>query len=658
MTFKNMTIGKRINAGFAAVLLLLALMAGLGLHSIRSLSNETSDALGTNELAQNLMLREVDHLNWAARVSELLTNDQVTSLDIQTDPHKCALGKWLDSQERQQACQDIPELQRILSEIEAPHARLHGTAVQIQAHFQQADSKLNEFLQARKVDHLMWMEQVGHGLLDPKTTRIDVQADPRLCSLGVWLEDPRTVELAGQHAELQKLLTAMVAPHERLDRSIGQINTALAAGEAAQARDLFNKQVRPDAEAVLAQIDRVIEWNRRRTEGMEKANHIFVHHTQPELESCRQLLGEAEHVVSGRVKKINEGIQASAGRTQTLVLGISVVAVCLGIALAYLIGRSVVRGLKQVIEALSGGAEQTASASEQVSSASQSLAEGASEQAAGLEETTSSVEEMASMVRRNAESASQARSMADKATRQTETGMESMRKMNTAIEQIKNSSDQTARIVKTIDEIAFQTNLLALNAAVEAARAGEAGKGFAVVAEEVRNLAQRSAEAAKNTAVMIEEAVCNSDNGVQISQQVEESLAQIAQANGDLNGLIGEIAAASEEQARGADQISKAITQMDSVTQRNAATAEESASAAEELSNQAVEMNAMVRTLSRMVGRVGSSERQRGSGVTAELECSPRATGRAATVRPGTSNFPGEFRLDPEESRKGGISSF
>jgi len=166
--------------------------------------------------------------------------------------------------------------------------------------------------------------------------------------------------------------------------------------------------------------------------------------------------------------------------------------------------------------------------------------------------------------------------------------------MSENIEKIKASSDQTAKIVKTIDEIAMQTNLLALNAAVEAARAGEAGRGFAVVAEEVRNLASRSAQAAKNTADMIAESVKNASDGVKISHEVARSFEQITTSVKTMNELIAEIATASKEQAAGITQVNVAVGQMDKVTQQNAANAEESASASEELSSQAAELKSMV----------------------------------------------------------------
>ena len=253
-----------------------------------------------------------------------------------------------------------------------------------------------------------------------------------------------------------------------------------------------------------------------------------------------------------------------------------------------------VENLDKALQQVAIGADQVGSASVQVSTGGQALSRGTSEQAGSLEEVSSSLQEMSSMTKQNAINAREARGVAEEARGSAEKGVESMSRMSSAINKIKTSSDSTSKIVKTIDEIAFQTNLLALNAAVEAARAGDAGKGFAVVAEEVRNLAMRSAEAAKNTANLIEEAVKNSENGVAINTEVLKNFQEITEKINKVSQVVAEIAAASEQQDQGISQVNKAVEQMNQLTQQNAANAEESASAAEEMSSQSEEMRSMV----------------------------------------------------------------
>lgn len=286
-----------------------------------------------------------------------------------------------------------------------------------------------------------------------------------------------------------------------------------------------------------------------------------------------------------------------------------IIAIAIGILLAIFITAGITKPINVIINTLSSGANQVSSASEQLSGASQQLSEGASEQASSLEEISSSLEEMSSMTKQNADNANQADVLMGDTKSLVAQGKDAMSRLTSAIAEIKNSSDQTAKIIKNIDEIAFQTNLLALNAAVEAARAGEAGKGFAVVAEEVRSLAQRAAEAAKDTAALIEQAQKNSENGVNLAEENSKSMDTINEGAEKVAGLIAEIAAASKEQSQGIEQVNTAVAQLDQVTQSNAANAEESASAAEELSAQAVSMTDAVGSLVSIVrGNNGHSD--------------------------------------------------
>jgi uncharacterized coiled-coil DUF342 family protein len=307
--------------------------------------------------------------------------------------------------------------------------------------------------------------------------------------------------------------------------------------------------------------------------------------------------------------------------------------VCMGIIMAvvvavwFVLSSRISSRIARVIHVITEGSEQVYNAAAQVSQSSQSLAEDASKQAAGLEETTSSLVEMAAMTKQNAENADRANSLSATSKQAADAGAASMERMSQAIKDIQSSSDQTSKIIKVIDEIAFQTNLLALNAAVEAARAGEAGKGFAVVAEEVRNLATRSAEAARNTSNLIETSVQNARTGVEISSEVQASLEQIVEGVTQTSDLISEIASASNEQSQGIEQINGSVSRMDAITQQNAACAEESASASSELKNQTEILRHGAAELEAIVGRMRDSQSAPGT--------SKRSVGTGQATRQG-----------------------
>ncbi len=270
---------------------------------------------------------------------------------------------------------------------------------------------------------------------------------------------------------------------------------------------------------------------------------------------------------------------------------------------AVFIVRGVNNSLRRVSGELRDGAHQVEQAASQVAQSAQSLSQGATEQASSLEETSASMEEMASMVRRNAENAVQAASLVTDVAGQVNDSNAALNEMVGSMAAIRESSNKVAKIIKTIDEIAFQTNILALNAAVEAARAGEAGMGFAVVADEVRNLAQRSAQAAKDTAGLIEESIMRSQEGTEKVEQVAGKITTITESVNKVKGIVDEVREASQQQTQGIDQVTQAIMQMEKVTQTTAATAEESAAASEELSAQAETSMTTVTELEALVGR-------------------------------------------------------
>ncbi|MHC4946584.1 MAG: methyl-accepting chemotaxis protein [Planctomycetota bacterium] len=441
-----------------------------------------------------------------------------------------------------------------------------------------AKNELIESLMQMEIDHLNWADGIDVILTDDQVSDFAVETDPRQCMLGRWYYSDKRFNAMRNVPRLQSILVSLEEPHNVLHDSAIEIS-----------------------EQVL-QAD-------SRSEGMMAAREIYSEKIRPALKEVQALLQKACSTVRGTSANAKEGVISLAQTTGLLVGILSGAAFLLGLVSAWLIARSIVRELRRFMHELSTGGDQTTSAARHVSAASHSLAEEAAEQAASLEEMTSSVEEMSSMIKQNAESARAGGDLIQETNRVVGWGQRSMSRLLEVISDIKNSSDETAKIVRTIDEIAFQTNLLALNAAVEAARAGEAGKGFAVVADEVRSLAKRSAEAAKLTSGLIEGSVYSSHNGVAAAEETGRAFEEIALNAAKVSNLVGEVAAASQEQAQGIEQINLAVGEMDQVTQAVAANAEESASSSQELLAQAEELNHMVAQIEALVSQTESNGR-------------------------------------------------
>ncbi len=319
----------------------------------------------------------------------------------------------------------------------------------------------------------------------------------------------------------------------------------------------------------------------------------------------QQSLANARALVEASTPALDQLLEArisdfsyARNRNIVVVIGSLIFALCV----VYAVMRSINGPLGEVATLVGNATQQIASAAQQLATSSQTLAQASSEQAESLGNTSSSLQTMSSATMHNAEAAKKATHIATDAAAATARGNDAMKRLAQTIRKIQDAAQQTSQIIKVIDEIAFQTNLLALNAAVEAARAGESGKGFAVVAEEVRNLAIRSAEAAKNSTQMIDESVSVSRGGVQLVDEVAAVLIEIHGSTGRVSAFISEIASASAEQASGIAQVNSAVSEMDRVTQQNAASAEESAAASEEMASQTESLGIAVQRLSRMAG--------------------------------------------------------
>jgi methyl-accepting chemotaxis protein len=405
--------------------------------------------------------------------------------------------------------------------------------------------------------------------------------------MNAWAQDLPV--LAKAIPEMEKINLTMREAKKKIEDAVNKLSPDDALNE-------IENTLRPNLKKLEDLVGEVVKAETEFREKNEAVTKIFNEEVLPAYKSCCSAMEEIEKMV-GKVVVSETVLADMVAKTRAFIAIVSVIIIVLAVVIGFLLVRHITKSLSGIARSMGEAVDQVATAASEVSSSSQSLAEGASEQAASLEETASALEEMASMATQNSHNASEANRMTQETAKAVRDAMEAMNKLVNSIKDIDKASEETEKIIKTIDEIAFQTNLLALNAAVEAARAGEAGAGFAVVADEVRALAMRAAEAAKNTAGLIDNTRKRVQEGTTYVNLAEETFRTVETRANKITELIGEIAAASNEQAEGVGQINKAVSDMDKVVQQTAASAEEAASAAEELNAQAQQLRANVRDL-------------------------------------------------------------
>jgi methyl-accepting chemotaxis protein len=673
MSWKNLRLGGKFAIGFGLVLLLLTAVAAWSILGIGRIVTNAEEVIDGNKLRGDFTQRIVDHLNWAEKVAAFLTDDDVDEMNVQLDPTQCAFGKWYYGEGRREAVALVPEISSDLRKVEEPHTNLHESAARIEEAFVEVDPVLGNFLREKKSDHLQWMRGILTVFADDDLNQANVQTDHTKCSLGRWLYSDELAAEMRQRPELAAVVRPVYDPHEELHASAKEINRLLGFGLRDEARDYYTETTTEKAEATLEALDGVIGWHDERLAQNAVAMNIYSEETSEYLNEVQGLLTTIRETVAANIMTDEQMLDA-ASNTRSVVVGISAVALPLGVIIAYIIAMGIIRPLRKgvtlsetiasgdlttsidvdqkdeigqlavalrnmldnlrgIVAEVQSASSNVAAGAEELSASSQTMSRGAADQASSIEEVSSSMEEMSANIAQNADNASQTEQIALKSAEDARAG-------GKAVTQTVQAMRQIADKISIVEEIARQTNLLALNAAIEAARAGEHGKGFAVVAAEVRKLAERSGEAAKEISELSTKSVDIADEAGRMLEDIIPGIQRTAE-------LVQEIAAASTEQNSGAEQINNAIVQLDKIIQQNAAASEEMASTSEELASQA-------ETLQSTMGYFKVDARGNGSGngrVRKLAAASRPVLGSGESARQGRpeSKQPAAIELDMDE---------
>ncbi len=629
---KRLKLAAKIGVGFGILVLVMLVIGALALWNMQVVSREAKSLAGQY-------------------VPQVKIFSAIENQSLMNMYHMRGYLFSADESYLKKANQSLAETQKLFEEARRL-ARRSRDLKQLAGQIQQAENRLNHYRQlmvrARDLNRTMAKARQVH----------DTAGKDFMVACNAYLE--------GQNQALAAQVQSGAPAGDILARlkNIALIKDVMVHGSALQVETLRSQALRDPglldkARGHFGQVDRLLEQLQSSSKGrselaaLAKARSAAdaYHRAMDQLLESWQALAKVEKAQAAAASEILAGARRNAAggleacqamadkAEQALSTAATVVLVGLAAAFVFsllvgwLLVRNITRPINQAVASLNQGSAEVAAASSQVSASSQALAEGASQQAAALEETSASLEELSSMTKLNADNAEQANTMMQEAGQTVDEANASMERLRRSMEKINAASDETAKIIKTIDEIAFQTNLLALNAAVEAARAGEAGAGFAVVADEVRNLAMRAAEAAKNTQDIIEQNILHIKEGHQLVLATDQAFNQVRESARKAADLVTEISAASREQALGIEQINTAMNEMDRVTQQVAASAEQSAAASEELSAQTETMRELGRHLAILV-----------EGRAAEAPAAPRRDVQERTFARKPALLPGPGR--------------
>ena len=616
MAWKDVRLRNKFLAGFGTILVLFIVTVTVAYFGTERIVHNAEEVINGNKVSAKLEQGLSDHLQWANVVSTYITDRDSGDLDVEFNPRECDFGQWFYGEGRTQAETMFPQLRSIMQDIEKPHKTLHEAAAGLQDLDVDVDPELGTFLVEKQNDHLRWMQQVLNVFAHDGMSQIDVETDPTQCGLGQWMNSPEIQQKAQNEPEFGRLLRAMTRPHERLHQSVKQMNALLAEGQRQEALEVYTQQTEPLAEEVLGDLQEMVQWHQSKMDELQEARAIYNEEIKPSLAQVQDALDQSHEVIAANVMT-DEQMLDSARLVETIILVLGVVAVLLGIVLAYVIARGILRGLQQGItfaktmatgdltqrlemeqkdevgqlaQALTDMAnklqqmikeqamsidtlasssnelttisQQMASTSEDTVSRSNTVASAAEEMSTNMNSVASSVEqastnvstivsgveEMSANIEGITDQSDRARDVSNSAVSQAQSASKRMNELKEAAQAI-------GKVTETITSISSQTNLLALNATIEAARAGEAGKGFAVVANEIKELAQQTADATGDISKKIDDIQNSTDASVTEIQEVTEVISQVQE-------FVSTSASAMEEQSTTTKDIANNISQL------------------------------------------------------------------------------------------------